>query len=120
MFRILIVDDSITARNSLKQILLENNHTVIGEAADGEEGFQKYLSLKPDIVTMDITMPVLNGIGSLKKIISSDPEARVIVISSLGQNARVLEALNLGAKHYITKPFEAENVLQALNEVMSS
>lgn len=120
MLRILIVDDSITARNSLKRILLDSNHTVVGEAADGEEGFQKYLSLKPDVVTMDITMPVLNGIESLKKIMSSDPDACVIMISALGQGGKILEALNSGAKHYITKPFEAESVMGALSEVMSS
>ncbi len=121
MARILVVDDSIVARNNLKTILAAApTHEVVGEAINGEEAFEKFLNLRPDIVTMDITMPKVNGIECLKKIIEVDPEARVMMISALGQGAKILEALNSGAKHYITKPFEADKVLEALEEVMSS
>lgn len=120
MARILIVDDSIVARNNLKTILKQARHTVVAEATDGESGFVKFAELRPDLVTMDITMPNLNGIECLKKIVETDPEARVMMISALGQGAKILEALNAGAKHYITKPFEAEKVLEAVNEVLSN
>ena len=118
MARILLVDDSVVARNNLKGILENTKHEVIGEAVDGQEGFDKFISLGPDIVTMDITMPKLNGIECLKKIMGSNPEARVIMLSALGQGTKILEALNSGARHYITKPFEAEKVLEAFDEVM--
>ncbi len=120
MARILIVDDSIVARNNLKTILTDARHDIVAEASDGEVGFSKFQELKPDLVTMDITMPKLNGIDCLKKIIGSDPGAKVMMVSALGQGAKILEALNAGAKHYITKPFEADKVLEAINDVMSN
>ena len=119
MARILIVDDSLLARNNLKSILQNGEHKVVGEAVDGEQAVDQYLQLKPDIVTMDITMPKVNGIESLKRIIADDPEARVIMISALGQGGKILEALNSGARHYLSKPFESEKVLEAISEVMS-
>ncbi len=120
MARILIVDDSLLARNSLKTILKSGNHEVVGEATDGEQAISQYYKLKPDIVTMDITMPNINGIESLKRIVADDPRARVIMISALGQGGKILEALNNGARHYITKPFEPEKVLEAVNDVLAA
>lgn len=120
MARILVVDDSIVARTNLVNILKEANHDIVAEATDGQAGFDKYTELKPELVTMDITMPKLNGIECLKKIVESDPEAKVMMVSALGQGAKILEALNAGAKHYITKPFEADKVLEAINEVMGN
>lgn len=120
MARILIVDDSIVARNNLKTILAGADHDIVAEASDGEAGFEKYTELKPDLVTMDITMPNLNGIECLKKIVATDPEAKVMMVSALGQGGKILEALNAGAKHYITKPFEADKVLEAISEVLAS
>jgi two-component system chemotaxis response regulator CheY len=119
MAKILIVDDSIVSRNNLKNILLGAEHEVVGEAVDGEDGVEKYLSLRPDLVTMDITMPKLNGIECLKEILCRDPQAKVMMISALGQGAKILEAVNCGARHYITKPFEADKVLEAVSELMS-
>jgi two-component system chemotaxis response regulator CheY len=120
MARILIVDDSGLARNTLKTILKNGEHQVVGEATDGEQAISQYDRLKPDIVTMDITMPNINGIESLKRIMADDPQARVIMISALGQGGKVLEALNNGARHYITKPFEPEKVLEAISDVMTA
>ncbi len=118
MSKVLIVDDSIMSRNLLKNLLLEAGHNVVGEAVDGEKGFKMYLELKPDVVTMDITMPNMNGIDSLKKIIKHDPRAKVIMITALGQANKILEALSNGAKNYVTKPFESKKVLTAINEVL--
>jgi len=120
MARILIVDDSIVARNNLKTILKDANHDIVAEASDGEAGFSKYKELTPDLVTMDITMPKLNGIECLKKIVEADPNAKVMMVSALGQGAKILEALNAGAKHYITKPFESDKVLEAINDVIGN
>jgi len=118
MAKILIVDDSIVSRNNLKNILLAAEHDVVGEAVDGEDGLEKFMSLRPDMVTMDITMPRLNGIECLREILSRDPAARVMMISALGQGAKILEAINCGARHYITKPFEPDKVLEAVTELM--
>ncbi len=117
MARILIVDDSIVARNNLKNILVKAGHEIVAEGANGEEGLAKFKENKPDVVTMDITMPKLNGIECLKEIIKVDPKAKVMMVSALGQGAKILEALNAGAKHYITKPFEADKVLEAVKEI---
>ncbi len=119
MARILIVDDSVVARNNLKTIFEEAQHEVIGEASDGKDGVIQYEELKPDVTTMDITMPKMNGIECLRKIRELNPDAKVIMVSALGQGAKILEALNTGALHYITKPFEADKVIEALNEVLN-
>jgi len=119
MARILIVDDSIVSRTNLKTILQNAQHEVVGEAVDGQDGLEKFVSLRPDMVTMDITMPKLNGIECLKEILTRDPLARVMMISALGQGAKILEAINSGARHYITKPYEPEKVLEAVTELLS-
>ena len=119
MARILIVDDSIVSRTNLKTILQSAQHEVVGEGVNGEDGLEKFLALRPDMVTMDITMPKLNGIECLKEILRHDPTARVMMISALGQGAKILEAVNSGAGHYITKPYEPEKVLEAVTELLS-
>jgi two-component system chemotaxis response regulator CheY len=119
MARILIVDDSIVSRTNLKSILVQAGHQVVGEGVDGQDGLEKFIALRPDMVTMDITMPKLNGIECLKEILSRDPRARIMMISALGQGAKILEAINAGASHYITKPFESDKVLEAVTEIMS-
>ena len=119
MARILIVDDSIVSRNTLKTILCGADHEVVGEAVNGEDGLEKFVALRPDMVTMDITMPKLNGIECLKRILGQDPKARVMMISALGQGAKILEAINSGARHYITKPYEPDKVLEAVTELLS-
>lgn len=95
MAKILIVDDSRTSRRMLRNILIENGHEVIGEAENGQIGFEKYIELKPDIVTLDITMPVLDGLGALEKIIAYDENAHAVMVTAAGQKS-FLEGTHAG------------------------
>ncbi|MFZ5351525.1 MAG: response regulator [Bacillota bacterium] len=118
MARILIVDDSIIMRRNLKVILTQAGHEIVAEASNGKEAFVEYEKHMPDLVTMDITMPVLNGIDAVKKIIGSFPDAKIIMISALDQRNMVFEALENGAKHYIIKPITPDKVLTVLDAVL--
>lgn len=95
MAKILIVDDSRTSRRMLKNILENSGQEIIGEASNGQEGFEQYIELQPDIITLDITMPVLDGLGTLRKIMEHDPEAKVVMITAAGQKGKRLKPLNL-------------------------
>ncbi len=117
MAKILIVDDSRTSRRMLKNILVENGHEVIGEAENGQIGYEKYIELEPDIVTLDITMPVLDGLGSLEKIMDFDDEAIVIMVTAAGQKEKMVEAIKLGATEFIQKPFEPDQILRVLENL---
>lgn len=118
MAKVLIVDDSRMSRKMLRNILESNGHEVAGEAVNGEEGVRMYQELQPDAVTLDITMPEMDGISCLKKIKEQDAKARVIMITAAGQSSKLMEALKSGAKEFICKPYEAEQVINALNEVL--
>ena len=120
MARILIVDDSIVSRGTLRRILEDAGHEVAGEAADGAQGLEQYGQLHPDLVTMDITMPGMNGLECLKLIVEQDPEAKVVMMTAIGQGPKIMEALETGARHYVTKPFESEKVVEAVNDVLSA
>lgn len=113
-YRILIVDDSIFVAKQLSQILTSAGFEVVGTASDGEEGVEKYKELTPnvDLVTMDITMPKMDGITALENIIGFDKTAAVIMISALGKNDLVKKSLLLGAKNYIVKPLDRKKVLE--------
>lgn len=113
----LITDDTAFMRMSLKNILEQNGYDVVGEAADGQEAIHRYKELKPDLVTMDITMPNMDGITAIKNILSEDPEAKIVVVSAMGQKALVIEALNAGAKDFVVKPFEPHRILEALGKL---
>ena len=115
---ILICDDAAFMRMMIKDILTKDGYTVIGEAANGAEGVEKYSQLKPDLVMMDITMPEMNGIEALKKIKEGDASANVIMCSAMGQQAMVIEAIQSGAKDFIVKPFQADRVLEAIKKVV--
>ena len=117
MKRILIVDDAAFMRLSLKNMLESNGFTVIGEATNGAEGIQMYQDLLPDIVTMDITMPEMDGLAALKVIRSRYPDSKVIMVSAMGQESFVREAIVLGAKSFIVKPFKEEHVVKLLNQI---
>lgn len=119
MAKILIVDDSSVSRKKLRKILESNNHDIIDEARDGIEGLNKYKELKPDLVTMDITMPNLDGISCLKQIRENDSGVKVIMITALGNGEKIFEALSNGATNYITKPFEEEKIIEVINEALS-
>ena len=118
MARILIVDDSIVSRGNLRKIIEEAGHEVAGEAVDGGSGLELFASLRPDLVTMDITMPGMSGLECLRQIMAADPEARVVMMTAIGQGPKIMEALECGARHYVTKPFEAEKVMEAINDVL--
>lgn len=118
MARILIVDDSRTSRKILKELLEEAGHEVVGEAVNGEEGFLKFKELKPDVVTMDITMPVMDGLESLECIKKEDEDAKVIMITAAGQKEKMVQAIKEGADEFISKPYEPEQVLDALEKIL--
>ena len=111
---VLIVDDSMFVTKQIGQILTSEGFDVVGTAADGEAGLEKYKELFPnvDFVTMDITMPKMDGVTALEKIVEFDPEARVIMVSALGKQDLVKDALIKGAKNYIVKPLDREKVLE--------
>ena len=117
MKTVLIVDDAIFMRSTLKQILKNTDYEVVGEAENGEKAIEEYKRLSPDIVTMDITMPVMNGVDAVKEIISIDEEAKIIMISAMGQQGYVLETINAGATNFIVKPFNKEKVIKVFDEI---
>lgn len=112
--RVLIVDDAAFMRRMLRNIIEQLGYTVVGEAENGEDAFEKYQQLNPDVVTMDITMPVLDGLGGVKKIVEYDANAKIVMCSAMGQHDMVVEAVRLGAKDFIVKPFQPERVAAAL------
>ncbi len=116
--RILIVDDAAFMRMMIKDILSKNGFEVVGEAADGIQAIEKYHELKPDLVTMDITMPEMDGIVALKSIKEKDPTAVVIMCSAMGQQAMVIDAIQAGAKDFIVKPFQADRVIEAIQKAL--
>lgn len=120
MGRILIVDDTLFMRTLLKNILFSGGHDIVGEAGDGDEAIAKYKELKPDLVTMDIVMPKVNGIEALKGIREIDPNAKVVMCTAVGQEQMVKLAIKTGAKGYIVKPFQAPKVLEEIKNVLSS
>ncbi|MGV3467026.1 MAG: response regulator [Heyndrickxia sp.] len=117
--RILIVDDAAFMRMMVKDILTKNGFDVVGEAADGAQAVEKYKELKPDLVTMDITMPEMDGISALKEIKGMDPNAKVIMCSAMGQQAMVIDAIQAGAKDFIVKPFQADRVIEAIQKTLA-
>ncbi|MEA4947546.1 MAG: response regulator [Oscillospiraceae bacterium] len=117
MAKVLIVDDAAFMRISIKNSLSKNGFDVVGEAENGAVAVEKYRELSPDIVTMDITMPVMGGLDALKAIIGMDPGARVIMVSAMGQEAIVRDAVLSGARGFIVKPFKEDGLLSALNKL---
>lgn len=118
MARIMIVDDSMVVRKSLTKVLEELGHEVVHESEDGREAVHKYGKVKPDLVTMDITMPVLNGILALKEIMNEDENAKVVMVTSHGEEDLVMDAVGLGAVGYILKPITKEKVEKVLSKIL--
>lgn len=118
MAKILIVDDSKTSRKILKSILVENGHEIIGEAINGEEAVLKYTELRPDITTMDITMPVKDGLEALKDIKEIDKNAKVIMVTAAGQKTKMVDAIKYGAMDFLTKPFEAAQIIEIIDRIL--
>ncbi|MHB8157669.1 MAG: response regulator [Desulfocucumaceae bacterium] len=117
--RILIVDDAAFMRMMIKNILLKNGYEVAGEAENGRIAVNLYKESKPDLVTMDITMPEMEGIEAVKEIRAVDPSASIIMCSAMGQQSMVMDAIQAGAKDFIVKPFQQDRLLQAIERVLS-
>jgi len=115
---VMVVDDSIFMRYKLKQILEDSGYKVTAEAQSGKEAVEKYSALKPGLVTMDIIMPTMDGVSALRAIRQMDPSAKVLVVSSAGLRDKVIESLSAGAKGFIVKPFQDEQVLEAVEQAL--
>ena len=118
MATVLVVDDAAFMRTMLKDILTKGGYDVVGEAADGNEAVAKYNELKPDLVTLDITMPNKDGLQALKEIRANDPNATCIMCSAMGQQAMVIDAIQAGAKDFVVKPFQPDRVLESIHKVL--
>lgn len=118
MAKVLIVDDAAFMRMMIKDILEKNDFEIIGEASNGVMAVDMYKKEKPDVVTMDITMPDMDGIEAVKQIKAFDPDAKVIMCSAMGQQSMVMDAIRAGAKDFIVKPFQADRILEAIKKVV--
>ncbi|EAE5412151.1 response regulator [Listeria monocytogenes] len=116
MLKLLIVDDAMFMRTMIKNIVKDSDFEVVAEAENGLEAVKKYDEVKPDIVTLDITMPEMDGLEALTQIMAKDPSAKVIMCSAMGQQGMVVDAIKKGAKDFIVKPFQADRVLEALEK----
>ena len=119
MYKVLVVDDAAFMRLAIKNVLEKNGFLVVGDAKNGRKAVEKYIETRPDIVTMDITMPDMTGIDALKKIREIDPDAKVVMISAMGQEKMVKEAILSGAKNFIVKPYKEEHIVRTLLKVAS-
>jgi two-component system chemotaxis response regulator CheY len=119
MARVLVVDDAVFMRKVVSDALLKGGHEIIGEAANGQEAVERFQELKPEVMTLDITMPEKDGLAALKEIIAMDPQARVVMCSALGQESKVLEAIKAGAKDFVVKPFQPDRVLSAIEKAVA-
>lgn len=117
MRTVLVVDDSKTSRNILRDMLEESGYQVIAEAENGQEGFEKYCEFRPDLVTLDITMPVMDGLETLTKIMEYDSGAKVIMVTAAGQKNKMLDAIKLGAAEFVTKPFETSQIISIIESI---
>jgi len=118
MARVLVVDDSAFMRMTLKHLLTQCGHEVVGEAQDAPEATKKYKELKPDLVTMDIIMPIESGLAAVEKIVKEDPKAKIIMVSAMGQEKIVQEAMSKGAKKFLMKPVQKDNLEKTINEIL--
>ncbi len=117
--RVLIVDDAPIIRLMIKDILQYNGYEVCGEGSNGREAVEKFKELKPDLVTMDIIMPEMDGIEALQAILGLDPGAKVVMVTAIDQRESLIKAIRIGATDYIVKPFENERVISAVKKALS-
>jgi two-component system, chemotaxis family, chemotaxis protein CheY len=119
MARVLVVDDAAFMRKMVSDALATGGHEVVGEAGNGVEAIARFQELKPDLITLDITMPEKDGLAALAEIVAADPSARVVMCSALGQESKVLEAIKLGAKDFVVKPFQPARVIEAVGKALA-
>ena len=117
MKTVLVVDDSSFMRKYIKQILTQNDYDVIGEATNGEEAIEQYMALKPNVITMDIAMDKINGIEASKKILELDPNAKIVIVSSLSQKSIIIKLLESGVRDFVVKPIKEETLLKTLEYI---
>jgi two-component system chemotaxis response regulator CheY len=119
MARVLVVDDAAFMRKMVGDALRQGGHEVVGEARNGVEAILRFQELRPEVITLDITMPEMDGLSALRDIMELEPAARVVMCSALGQESKVLESIKLGAKDFVVKPFQAERVLEAIGKALA-
>ncbi|HZK74739.1 MAG TPA: response regulator [Clostridia bacterium] len=119
MARILVVDDAAFMRKVLGDALTKGGHEVVGEASNGNEALTSFQEIRPDLTTLDITMPEADGLEALRNILATDPTAKVIMCSALGAEDKVLESIKLGAKDFVVKPFQPDRVLDAISRALA-
>ncbi len=118
MARVLVVDDAAFMRKVLTDALVAGGHEVVGEAGDGDAALAAFHALRPDVVTLDITMPGKDGLAALRELVELDPAVRVVICSALGQETKVLDAIKAGAKDFVVKPFERDRLLSAVDKAL--
>lgn len=116
--RVLIVDDAVFMRRMIADILKQGGYEIAGEATNGKESIEQYKKVKPDIVTMDIIMPEMSGIDAVREIVKFDKNANILIVSAMGQQQLVVEAIQAGAKDFVVKPFESSRVLGAVERLL--
>jgi two-component system, chemotaxis family, chemotaxis protein CheY len=119
MARILVVDDAAFMRKVVSDALATGGHEVIGEAANGTQAVERFQELRPELMTLDITMPEKDGLQALAEIMTIDPGAKVLMCSALGQETKVIESIKLGAKDFVVKPFQAARLLEAVGKALA-
>jgi two-component system, chemotaxis family, chemotaxis protein CheY len=119
MARVLVVDDAAFMRKVVSDALASGGHEVVGVAANGSEAVTRFQELRPELTTLDITMPEKDGLAALAEIMAIDPAARVVMCSALGQETKVLESIKLGAKDFVVKPFQPARVLEAVGKALA-
>lgn len=116
--KVLIVDDVAFVRKTLAEIFLQARYQVVGEASNGQEAIEMYAKTRPDLVTMDIVMPQMSGIDAIRKLLKMDKEAKIIIVSAMDQESLVMDAINVGARDYLLKPFSARDVIRTAERVL--
>ena len=119
MARVLVVDDAAFMRKMVSDALAGGGHEVVGEASNGLEAYDRFQELRPDVTTLDITMPEKDGLTALREILAFDPTARIVMCSALGQEGKVLEAIRSGAKDFVVKPFQRDRVIDAVSKALA-
>ena len=119
MARVLVVDDAVFMRKVVSDALAAGGHEVVGEGSNGVEAVERFRELQPELITLDITMPEKTGLEALAEIIAIDPNAKVLMCSALGQESKVIEALRLGAKNFVVKPFKPDALLEAVDKALA-
>lgn len=117
--RVLVVDDAVVMRMMIKNTLSKSGYEIVGEAETGLLAVEKYRELQPDIVTMDVVMPDMDGIAAVKAIVAEFPDANIVMCSSMGQQKLVIEAIQAGAKSFITKPFQSPKIVETINRILA-